>query len=218
MKIFLFTSCLIFCFLIGIPHSSRAADDIVAIAKVKATFRKVIPRKININDINLFIPEIEVTVPTTGIYNVQFDGGELKIDENEKEGIAQTIILTIWLYIDVLEREPGIAAVAYENLISTWDKKKGELIEYSVEMPPYNAAYHVKSTGADGGAPFDISIICPAGDNFMIKISLSTARDDLNKDKTIELARNLLDFIIRKAIDVEVESIDEPEKEKSNAD
>lgn len=193
---------------------SVAEDDVMAMAEVKATFRKVVPRKINIGEVNLYIPEIEVGVPTTGIYTVQFDGGELLLDENGKESVSKEITLTIWLYIDVLEREPGIASVSYENLISTWDEKKGKLLTYSVEMPPYEAAYHVTYPIKENSRPYEVNIISPVGDNFMIKMSLSTNKENLDKDMSVKLAKDLLDYVVRRAIDVEAESIDNPEEKE----
>jgi len=190
-----------------------AEDDVIAMSKVKETFRKIVPRKINLGETNLYIPEIEVSVPVTGIYAVQLDGGELKLDANGKEDVSKEITVTIWLYIDVLGREPGIASVAYDNLVSKWDEKKGKLITYSVEMPPYDAAYYVESLGENDSAPFEVNILAPAGDNFMIKISLSTNKENLNKDLSIKLAKDLLDYIVRKAIDVEIETIEQPEED-----
>ena len=190
-----------------------AEDDVIAMSKVKETFRKIVPRKINLGETNLFIPEIEVSVPVTGIYAVQLDGGELQLDANGKEDVSKEITVTIWLYIDVLEREPGIASVAYDNLVSNWDEKKGKLVTYSVEMPPYDAAYYVESLGENDRAPFEVNILAPAGDNFMIKISFSTNKENLNKDLSIKLAKDLLDYIVRKAIDVEIETIEQPEED-----
>jgi len=198
---------------VGSLRIVSAEDDVIAMSKVKETFRKIVPRKINLGETNLFIPEIEVSVPVTGIYAVQLDGGELKLDANGKEDVSKEITVTIWLYIDVLEREPGIASVAYDNLVSKWDEKKGKLITYSVEMPPYEAAYYVESLGENECAPFEVNILAPAGDNFMIKISLSTNKENLNKDLSIKLAKDLVDYIVRKAIDVEIETIEQPEED-----
>jgi len=189
-----------FCFFCGMTLSALAADDVIAMNKVKDTFRKVVPRKINIGDINLYIPDIEVGVPETGIYSVQFDGGELEVDKDGNEKVSQAIAITVWLYVDILERDPGVGATAYNELIKNWDKTKGELVEYSVEMPPYFAAYHTKTNGKDGKPPYEVNILSPVGDNFLIKISLSTNKESMNLEQTIKLTKDLLDYLVRKAM------------------
>ena len=186
--------------------SVPAEDDVIAVNKVKETFRKVVPRKINIGDINLFIPDIRVGVPSTGIYSVQFDGGELEVGLDGKEKVLQSIVVTVWLYIDILEQDPGFGTTAYNKLVTKWDKTKGELIEYTVKMPPYSAAYHSITLGKDGTPPYEVNILSLVGANVLVKISLSTNKKGIDLEQSIKLTKNLLDYIVRKAIDKEVES------------